>query len=209
MRKIDIEKWNRKNTYNFFKDIDVPRYLMTFDLDVTNFYRYVKKNQFSFYLSFMFVVVNLMNRIENFRYRFIDNEPYLFDQTHPSFTDRIENSENFKIVTVLMENDLEEFIKKAKLTSISQGDIFIYPEMEMRKDLVYITTFPWAKYSQVSHAHQLDKYDAIPKLVWGKFEEVNQRLIMPFSIEVHHAFVDGLHVGKLINLLQEKLTSSE
>lgn len=209
MQKIDIEKWDRKNTYNFFKDIDVPRYLMTFDLDVTNFYRYVKKNQFSFYLAFIYIVVNQMNEIENFRYRFIDGEPYLLDLTHPSFTDRIENSENFKIVTVLMENEIEKFMNKAKSTSIKQGNVFINPEMEMRNDLVYITTFPWAKYTQVSHAHQLDKFDAIPKLVWGKFEEVNQRFIMPFSIEVHHAFVDGLHVGKLINLLQEKLISCE
>ncbi|PKK98381.1 MAG: chloramphenicol acetyltransferase [Tenericutes bacterium HGW-Tenericutes-2] len=209
MHKIDIEKWDRKNTYNFFKDIDVPRYLMTFDLDVTNFYRYVKKNQFSFYLAFIYIVVNQMNEIENFRYRFIDGEPCLFDLTHPSFTDRIENSENFKIVTVLMENEIEKFMNKAKLTSIKQGNVFINPEMEMRNDLVYITTFPWAKYTQVSHAHQLDKFDAIPKLVWGKFEEVNQRFIMPFSIEVHHAFVDGLHVGKFINLLQEKLISCE
>lgn len=209
MKKIDIEKWDRKNTYNFFKDIDVPRYLMTFDLDVTNFYRYVKKNKFSFYLAFIYIVVNQMNEIENFRYRFIDGERYLFDLTHPSFTDRIENSDNFKIVTVLMENEIEKFMNKAKSTSIKQGNVFINPEMEMRNDLVYITTFPWAKYTQVSHAHQLDKFDAIPKLVWGKFEEVNQRFIMPFSIEVHHAFVDGLHVGKLINLLQEKLISCE
>lgn len=209
MKKIDIEKWDRKNTYNFFKDIDVPRYLMTFNLDVTNFYRYVKKNKYSFYLAFIYIVVNQMNEIENFRYRFIDGEPYLFDLTHPSFTDRIENSDNFKIVTVLMENEIEKFMNKAKSTSINQGNVFINPEMEMRNDLVYITTFPWAKYTQVSHAHQLDKFDAIPKLVWGKFEEVNQRFIMPFSIEVHHAFVDGLHVGKLINLLQEKLMNCE
>jgi len=209
MHKIDIEKWDRKNTYNFFKDIDVPRYLMTFDLDVTNFYRYVKKNKYSFYLAFIFIVINQMNAIENFRYRFIDKEPYLFDATHPSFTDRIEKSENFKIVSVLMEDEIEKFMNIAKLTSKNQGNLFINADMEKRNDLVYITTFPWAKYTQVSHAHQFDKYDAIPKLVWGKFEEVSQRLIMPFSIEVHHAFVDGLHVGKLINLLQEKLISCE
>jgi chloramphenicol O-acetyltransferase len=44
MHKIDIEKWDRKNTYHFFVDIDVPRYLMTFELDVTNFYLVVSEN---------------------------------------------------------------------------------------------------------------------------------------------------------------------
>lgn len=205
MRKIDLQNWDRLNTYNFFISVDIPRYLMTFNLDVTNFYRYVKKNNYSFYLTFIYYVMQTMNQIENFRYRFIGEEPYLFDSTHPSFTDSIEGTENFKIVTVLLENDLKTFLEIAKQTSFKQGTTFIDQEMEKREDLVYITTFPWAKYTQVSHAHHMDRFDAIPKLVWGKFEESNHQLQMPFSIEVHHAFVDGLHVGKLINLLQEKL----
>ncbi|MDO9629690.1 MAG: CatA-like O-acetyltransferase [Acholeplasmataceae bacterium] len=205
MIKINIKQWDRKNTFNYFKQIDVPRYLMTFDLDVTRFFQYVKENKKSFYLSFIYQVIHTMNKIENFRYRFIDEEPYLMDYTHPSFTDRIEGSENFKIVTVIMEDTIDAFIEKAKLISKEQGNQFINLEMEKRNDLVYITTFPWAKYTQVSHAHNMDKYDAIPRLVWGKFEEVNEKLMMPFSIEVHHAFVDGLHIGKLINMLQEQL----
>jgi len=205
MYKIDIDNWNRKNTFNFFKDIDVPRYLMTFDLDVTHFYSYVKKNEYSFYLAFIFIVIKTMNEIENFRYRFIEKEPYLFDANHPSFTDQIQDTENFKIVSVIMEDDIKNFIDKAKETSIKQGTQFINYEMEERSDLVYITTFPWAKFTQVSHAHQIDKFDAIPRLAWGKYEKINSRLIMPFSIEVHHAFVDGLHVGKLVNMLQDKI----
>ncbi|MBU1142774.1 MAG: chloramphenicol acetyltransferase [Firmicutes bacterium] len=205
MHKINLQNWDRFNTYNFFISVDIPRYLMTFNLDVTNFYRYVKKSNYSFYLTFIYYVMHTMNQIENFRYRFIGEEPYLFDSTHPSFTDLIEGTENFKIVTVLLENDLKTFLEIAKQTSFNQGKTFMNLEMEKREDLVYITTFPWAKYTQVSHAHNIDRFDAIPKLVWGKFEESNQQLLMPFSIEVHHAFVDGLHVGKLINLLQEKL----
>lgn len=209
MHKIDIDQWNRKNTYYFFINTEVPRYLMTFELDVTNFYAYVKRNKYSFYLSFIFQVMQVMNEIENFKYRFIDGEPYLLDSTHPSFTDSIEGSENFKIVTVLMEENMKTFIEKAKQTSLKQGTKFIDLDMEKRNDLVYITTFPWAKFTQVSHAHNIDMFDAIPKLVWGKFEELNNKLLMPFSIEVHHAFVDGLHVGKLINLLQQKINQLE
>lgn len=31
------------------------------------------------------------------------------------------------------------------------------------------------------------------------------RLFMPFSVEVHHSFVDGVHLGKFANKLQECL----
>lgn len=207
MKKIEIEQWDRKETFSFYKGMDVPRYLMTFDLDVTHFYDYVKAHQLSFYLSMIHEAIYVMQSIDAFRYRFKGDDVYLFDRVHPSYTDMIEGTTRFKIVTCDYHDDLRVFHKHAKETSLAQGDMFIDMKKEERKDLVYITTFPWATYTQVSHAHNLDKKDAIPRLVWGKFKVVNDRKIMPFSIEIHHAFIDGYHVGEYILQLQNKLNT--
>jgi chloramphenicol O-acetyltransferase type A len=209
MKKIIMDSWNRKQTFDFFKDMDQPKFSITVDLDVTDFYKYVKKIETSFYFSMMFIVMSEINGIENMRYRFIDNEVVLFDQLHPSFTDTIQNTAQFKIVTTDMKEDMLDFVKTAKETSEKQGSLFIDMSKEQRADLVYITTFPWAKYTQVTHAHQYDQKCAIQRVVWGKFEEIEGRLKMPFSIEAHHAFVDGLHVGLLINRIQERLFASK
>lgn len=40
---------------------------------------------------------------------------------------------------------------------------------------------------------------------FGKFYEKNGRKVMPFSIEVHHSFIDGYHIGLLVEKLQEAL----
>ena len=205
MKKVDIESWNRKQTFEFFKDMDQPKYTITVDLDVTDFYKYVKKKETSFYFAMMYVVMIEMNAMENMKYRFYNSEVILCDQLHPSFTDTIPLTAQFKIVTADMKEDMFEFIKSAKETSEKQGSLFIDLSKEQRPDLVYITTFPWAKFTQVSHAHQYDNQCAIQRVAWGKFEEINGRLKMPFSIEAHHAFVDGLHVGIFINRLQERL----
>ncbi len=44
-------------------------------------------------------------------------------------------------------------------------------------------------------------------MTWGKYEEQMGRIIMPFSVSVHHAFVDGLHVGMLIKNIQKSLNA--
>jgi chloramphenicol O-acetyltransferase type A len=44
-------------------------------------------------------------------------------------------------------------------------------------------------------------------MVFGKIFDDGPRRMMPFSVEVHHALVDGVHVGKFFNLFQEKLNS--
>ncbi|MBE0701507.1 MAG: chloramphenicol acetyltransferase [Acholeplasmataceae bacterium] len=205
MKKIDVNNWSRKQQYLFYKDFDVPQYHLTVEMDVTHFLQYVKDNNLSFYLSFMYVLMLAINEIEAFKYRIIENQVYLCDQVHPSFTDVVDGTDNFKIVTCNLKNDVFSFINHAKRTSMQQGDLFIDMESEKRVDLVYVTTVPWYHYTQVTHAHNLDNRDAIPRIVWGKFETKEEKSMMPLSMEVHHAFVDGIHLGQFLDILQKRL----
>lgn len=207
MRKIDVENWDRKDIFNFYKDMDFPMYSMTFELDVTRFYSEVKKAKQSFYFTFMYHAMYHMNQIENFKYRFMDQEPYICETIHPSFTDLIQGKNLFKIVTIDFLYDEKKFIENARMTSDLQKDQFIDLTKESRNNLVYITTFPWASYTHVSFAHNQDAKDAVPRLTWGKFEDINGKKMMPFTLAVHHAFVDGYHVGQLINNLQNALNN--
>jgi chloramphenicol O-acetyltransferase type A len=89
MKKINLSTWNRKDTYLFFKDFDYPKFSITVDLDITSFYKHIKKTELSFYLSMIHLVTGEMNKIENFRYRIDQDDVYLIDVMHPSFTDSI------------------------------------------------------------------------------------------------------------------------
>lgn len=205
MKTIHIQTWDRKDIFEFYKNLDHPMYTMTFTLDVTTFYQFIHQENQSFYFGFMWVVMDTLNRIDAFKYRFINDEVVSFDTIHPSFTDQIKETERFKIVTVNHEDSMKAFIQKAKKTSLLQGQIFINMTEEVRTDLVYISTFPWASFTQVTFAHNHDKHDAIPRITWGKFEDYNSQKLMSVGISVHHAFVDGIHVGQFINQLQAAL----
>lgn len=209
MKKINIETWHRKQTYLFFKDFDYPKFSITVDLDISSFYKWVKKENVSFYFAMIYLVMKQMNQVEAFKYRIINQEVFLFDSVHPSFTDQIPGSDHFKIVNSPYHDDLKEFINQAKLKSISQGDLFINIDEETRHDFVYFTTFPWAKFTQVTHAYHHAKSDAIPRICFGKFIDIDNKKVMPFSIEVHHGVLDGLHVGRFIEHLQEQLLTYE
>ena len=77
MKKVSFESWDRFEHYTFFKDLDMPRFLITVDLDVTQFVRKVKEKKKSFYLSLMHLVMQEINQMENFLYRMIGNDVYL------------------------------------------------------------------------------------------------------------------------------------
>jgi chloramphenicol O-acetyltransferase type A len=205
MKKINLLTWNRRETFLFFKDFDYPKYTVTVDLDVTHFYNTIKQEKRSFYFSMMHLVMKEINHFENFKYRISGDDVYLFDLVHPSFTDVIKDTDQFKIVNTEYVDSLDQFIIQAKDKSEKQGHQFINLSDEKRDDFVYITTFPWTKFTQVTNAYHQAKYDSIPRVCWGKFEKTNERLMMPFSIEVHHGCVDGLHVGILIQHIQSAL----
>ena len=44
---------------------------------------------------------------------------------------------------------------------------------------------------------------ATPLFDWGKYYEKNGRIMIPISVQAHHSFVDGIHVGQFVNRLQE------
>ncbi|MCS4524630.1 CatA-like O-acetyltransferase [Clostridium botulinum] len=53
MKFIDIENWKRKNHYNYFKQLDYPHFNICGNLDITNFYRYIKKINYHFCIGFI------------------------------------------------------------------------------------------------------------------------------------------------------------
>jgi chloramphenicol O-acetyltransferase len=53
-----------------------------------------------------------------------------------------------------------------------------------------------------------DKRKTVPRIVFGKyFDDLNARKMMPISVDANYAIMDGFHVGKFFDRLQEMLNS--
>ena len=204
-RWIDFQTWPRYQHYLFFKSYEIPRFNMTFPIDVTKFYQFTKQQNRRFYFALMHVVIQQLNRIENFRYRIEDSK--VFDQPiqFVSFTDLIEGTELFKMVFVKVDEEDGLFEKHAIEASKKQGSKLINPETELVLNTVYVTSFPWAQFTHFTHATKLGPSDSVPRVSWSQFVETDGKKILNLSIEAHHGLVDGLHLGKLIHQLQEAL----
>jgi len=47
------------------------------------------------------------------------------------------------------------------------------------------------------------KDNATPLFDWGKYYGKNGRMVLPISVQAHHSFVDGIHIGKFADSLQK------
>lgn len=201
-QKIDIEMWERKEHCQIYMNAPQPQYCVSFELDITNFKLCTKKKNWPFTMAFIFVVTKHANEIKEFRYRFIDDNIVLYETIDTYFTYLNKKTELFKMVNVPMQETIDEFIQLARNTAESQQEYFTgYPQNN-----VYIfSALPWITFTHISHTDFGNKRKAQPLFDWGKYYEKDGKLMMPFSVQVHHSFVDGIHIGKLANNLQQYL----
>jgi chloramphenicol O-acetyltransferase type A len=204
MKYIDLEKWERKEHFAFFHRMDYPQFNICMDLDVSNFVAFNKQNGLSFYYSMVFAVTSVINQIDDFKYRIRDNKVVIHDKIHPSFTDMNKNGHDdlFKLVTVDINDDIYKFEKIAKETSENQQDYFGLDKLIGRDDLIYITCIPWISFTHISHTISLNKNDSVPRISWGKYYKRGDKTLLPFSVQVNHALIDGFHIGKYVDQLQ-------
>jgi chloramphenicol O-acetyltransferase type B len=199
---IDTENWKRAIHCEVFRNSLLPQYCITAELDISNFYRRIKENKWSFSFAFIYAVAKCANEIEEFRYRFYDGNIVIYNKINTVFTYMNKETELFKVVAVDMTDDIETYIKVAIATAESQAEYFKGP---IANDTMVFSAIPWLTYTHVSNTFGGNKEDAIPKIHWGKFYKKDEKLVMPFSVQVHHSFVDGLHISRLIEQLQEYL----
>lgn len=204
MKYIDMKNWKRKEHFAFFYRMDYPQYNICMDLDVTRFLAFTRDKKLSFYYSMIYAVTDVLNSIENLKYRIRDGKVVLHDKIHPSYTDmdREEKDDLFKMITLDMTDDIFSFERAACEANDTQKLYFDPKNVAGRDDLIYITCIPWISFTHLSHTISLNRNDAVPRISWGKYYEDGDKTLLPFSVQVHHALNDGVHVGKYIEKLQ-------
>jgi chloramphenicol O-acetyltransferase type A len=101
------------------------------------------------------------------------------------------------------EATIFDFDKKGKeiVNKLKSGKVF--EEHWDKIDLIFGSTVPWVSFTSIKHARNIEREKSgIPKFVFGKYFSQDHKLLLPFSIEVHHALMDGFHVGQLVEKMQ-------
>ncbi len=201
---IEESTWPRAMHCQIFRNCVEPSFCITFEVDITEFKRFVKDHHLSFTLSMVHTLSTIGNKIEAFRYRFQDGKVVLFEKIDTAFTYLNGETNLFKVVNVPFQESLAEYVALAKKIADEQSVYFTGP---LKNDVFQCSPIPWITYTHVSHTNSGKRDNATPLFDWGKFYEKDGRIILPVSVQAHHSFVDGIHIGEFVNKLQSYLDS--
>jgi chloramphenicol O-acetyltransferase type A len=199
---LDISTWKRKEHFHFFQQFEEPFFGVTAEIDCTRAYEACKSRDCSFFLFYLYKSLLAANFIKPFRYRILDGEVWVYDQVNASPTiNRPDGTFGFAYMN--FENDFNVFKVNAKIElDRVQNSKGLEPAIA-GENVIHYSSLPWIKFTAVSHARSFSFKDSIPKITFGKMTEVGGRKMMPVSIHVHHALMDGWDVGQFLEYYQE------
>ena len=206
---LDLKNWIRRDVFEFFVGFDKPYFNICTHLDITNLLTSLSdRPDLSVSMAYHYFALRAANEIEPFRYRLKDRQVIVYDVIHGGTTVLLPN-ENFTLAYFEYDRSFEKFMAGAEgaLKEALSGDGAFRPNP--REDMIHFTTLPWVSFTSFSHARNWGREDSVPKIAFGKFMKADGRTLLPFSVEVHHALMDGLHVGRYVAQLEEALRKPE
>lgn len=206
-QKLNLDTWNRKEHFLFFKQMQEPFFGVTVTIDCTKAYENAKAKGISFFTYYLYKTLEAVNAHENFRYRISGDEVHIYNRIDVSAT-ILRDDKTFGFSYIEFDNDLSVFAQntKTEITRIQNTTGLLtteYPE-----NLIHFSALPWINFTSFSHARNLSLPDSCPKISFGKMMDENRTKTMSMSIHVHHGLMDGYHVGEFVALFQELMDAS-
>jgi len=206
----DLNTWARKQHYSFYREFDQPYFNICCELDASTLYKYCRDRDLSFLNSYLYLTMSAANEVENFRFRMVEDEVRIYQQTAISVTQLAED-QTIRFSDIPYSSNFEDFSQKslqAKKHATSRpfmSDTFT--ETQAILNTIYMSVIPWISFTSFSHATHGGGNNGIPRIVIGKMKKDDYK--MPLSLDVHHALVDGLHVGQFVQDIQSRFDQPE
>lgn len=204
----DRTTWPRSAHFDYYtKGFVKSVNSMTIRLDVTHFLTETKKRGLKFFPAFSALTGQLIASMPEMCTN-VDKEgnPGYFSYLNPNFTIFHEDDKTFSDVWSQYDADFDAFYNNLLTDAEAYKDkkgIKVKEEQPM--NFFCISCVPWLDYAAYCPVNYGGSPNLFPLITFGKYTEKNGKFTLPFTLTISHACMDGYHLSKFFNDLQEKL----
>ena len=202
MKEIHFDNEHRKKHFDFFRRMNHPHFSVTANVNITRLLRKAKAKGKPFMPTVVWVVSDAANGIPQFRQRIRGEKVVEHEAVHPSFAIDTEVSDVFSFCEVKYQKDYRAFLQDAIATIEKTRKYPVFEDEHGRDDYLFLSSLPWVSFTAVTHAMAYHPHDCVPRITWGKYFHQSNEVMMPLSVQAHHALVDGRHVGLFFENIQ-------
>ncbi|WP_436736204.1 type A chloramphenicol O-acetyltransferase [Streptomyces sp. BBFR102] len=204
---IDLDTWPRRQHFAHYRRRVPCTYAITVELDVTAFGAALRRSPRKSYLAQVWALATVVNRHDEFRMCLTaSGEPAVWPVVHPAFTVFNPERETFACVWAPYDSDFGTFHDAAApLLAEHGGATDLFPQGELPPNAFDVSSLPWTSFTGFNLDIR-DGWDHLaPIFTLGRYTERDGRLLLPLSVQIHHAAADGFHTARLVDELRSLL----
>ena len=193
---VPWEQFPRKGQWGFYDSCADPHVGLTIEADMTAFYHFCKREGIPIGAGLICLTARCANEVPEFRLRIDPATRQIYELTAPvagyfvmggggvyncTYT---EYDTDFLQFTADCAADIAAAQRTADFSSKPWQD----------GDGVTISLVPWVHFQHMTHP-VIAKYHSDPRFALGKIVERDGKKWIPVNLLVHHALMDGIHMG--------------
>lgn len=202
-RVIDWENYPRREHFEYFHSMPDPYAGVTVPVDITGFLAACREDGLPFFLSFLYCAGRAANAVPQLRQRVMEGRPVEFAFCDTSHTVLREDG-TYSYCRLDCMRPFGEFLPAAQAAQAEARAHGSLDDGEDALSLLFVSTLPWVGYTALRQPVPVPA-DSNPRLTWGKYTEEGGRTVLPVTLLVNHALVDGVHMGRFYAALEKEL----
>ena len=202
--KIDMEKWERREHFSYYRNLIKTNYSINAEIDITELRKTQKERGLKFFPTMLYCVISGVNKNREFRMGFKDGELGYWDYCVPSYTIFHSDDKTFSDIWSEYSEEFKLFYKNVIEDIEKYRDVKGIKAKERKlENFCPISFLPWLSFTGVSNDTYTESNMFFPVITLGKYFEREKKIYIPISVFVNHAVADGWHTCKLINEIEE------
>lgn len=199
---IDQATWPRQTYFYYFTKMAPSGFSLTVNMDITATLAWTKAHHVKFNAAYLYLVSRLLTTHPEMRIGYLNDQLVTFDVLHPSYT-ILHADHTMANLWTAYDADFQIFYHHYLADQTEFGTISgPMPKAPQSPNLVNIGSLPGVHFSSYTPLpfKPLDSF--FPIYQAGQFQTSDDKTLMPLSITVNHATIDGDHLSNFFNELQ-------
>lgn len=202
MKTIDLETWERKQVYRFFRGFERPHFSLCAEVDCERLLSELKPAGVRPFNAVLWCLLAAANAVPELRQRLRGEEVVEHERVHPSVTVATDEG-GFAFCHLEFDPDWARFDARCREAFEAARETGAIADAA-GDHWLYLSCLPWVAFSSMSNPVR-DKDDCVPRITWGRFVRREGRWKVPVAVQVHHALVDGRHLGRFYAEVERRL----
>ncbi len=204
---IDESTWPRREHFHYYQEQIPYLHSMTVKVDVETCLQVAHEKKHHFTALLMYVVSKTVNELDCMKMMTeADGSPGIWKVINPVFTVFHQDDHTFSDLWMDYLQDPYSFCMEYDRVTRTFGERKGVKGRPGQPDNFFCFSCPpWIAFESYSSQTPGRIPPLFPIIVCGKYEQTDQGCMMPVSLTVSHAAMDGYHISQFFDRLQENL----